>query len=153
MTAVPEGFPKFDKQTRPWNCRIGRPDCSRSSKCPSCRGRANRDKGMRKQNASKKTMQRQMGSMAGRFSSVTGNEENWRLPVRVEVKAGKQVEPVRRFYEMCRGQSDVSKAEGDPRPFAAVAVPDGWSAGKFLYVVHSDEAEDFALAFVDGMTP
>ena len=149
---VEPGFPRLEKSTRPWVCKKEDPDCTRKVPCRSCLGRRSRRSGMTKQRAAKKTLERLTGTEAGRYSSQTGNEENWRLSIRAEVKSGKQVEPVRRKYEDARGQSDASKAVGDPRPFVFVAVPDGWPAGKCLYTIVSDEAEAFALAVLGELT-
>lgn len=148
---MPEGFPKLDKQTRVWKCRRDDPTCTRTAPCAADRGARNRRKGLRQQREARKTLERVTGTRAGRFASQTANEELWRLSVRVEAKAGKQVAPVARQYVAARAQSDHSHATGDPRPFVFVAVPDGWPAGKFLLTVHSDDLDALGLAIVGDL--
>ncbi len=134
------------KETRVWNCRRNLPTCTRTKPCAACRGARSRRSGLKKQREARKTIERQTGTQAGRYASQTGNEENWRLSFRVEAKSGKQVQATATLYTKARDQADASKAVGDSRPFAAVAVPNGWPAGKFLYVIHSDDSEAFARA-------
>ena len=105
-------------------------------------------KGRRKQSQALKTLERLTGTSAGKYSSTTGNEENWRLSIRAEVKAGAQVSPIWTRYKNARQQSDAAHAHGDPRPFVFVAVPDGLPKGVFLATVLSDDVEAFALAIL-----
>lgn len=150
MTAyVPEGFPKLDKATRPWVCKIDSAGCTRVAPCRSCLGRRSRRSGMTKQRQARKTIERQTGTQAGRYASQTGNEENWRLSIRAEVKSGKQVASTASLYRKAREQSDAAHATGDCRPFALVCMPSSWPSGALLYVVHSEDVE----AFVDAFTP
>jgi hypothetical protein len=51
---------------------------------------------------------------------------------RVEVKAGGQVGPIATRFDAARSQSEASKALGDVRPFAMIAMPDGSSDGIVL---------------------
>lgn len=98
------------------------------------RGANNRRKGMKKQRMARKVLEQVSGvESAARFSSLTSNEESWRLPVRVEVKAGKQVGPIETRWTAAEKQSENNthspKSVGDTRPFVMVAMPDGWSDG------------------------
>ena len=151
--ALEPGFPKLDKATRPWKCRRDDPTCTRAKPCRADLGARSRRSGLKKQREARKTIERSTGTQAGRYSSQTGAEENWRLSIRVEAKSGAQVKPIVTRYLAARAQSDMAHARGDPRPFAFVAIPDGWPAGKFLYVIASDEAEAFAAAFYGEMGP
>lgn len=137
MTAVPEGFPRLDKQTRPWACKWDNVLCERRKPCPRCLGARNRRKGLKKQRTVARELKDLSGAPVGRFSSQTGNEENWRGPFRVEVKAGAQVRGIVTRYLEARAQSEASRATGDGRPFAMGAVPDGWPEGEFLWLIHS----------------
>lgn len=123
MTAVPDGFPKLDKQTRPWNCPKGITSCERSKPCPSCRGARNRRSGMRKQREARKALEAVTGAQAARFAGQLGNEEAWSgLPLRVEVKSGAIAGPVWTKYAAAEAQANASKAIGDSRPFVFVAM-------------------------------
>jgi len=144
MTDVPEGFPKLDKATRPWTCRADDPDCTRSKPCARCRGARNRRKGKRKQNQVRKELDRHFGT-AGRMSTVTANEENWRHRVRAEVKAGKQVGPVATAFLKAEKQSEAARPVGDPRPFVWVAMPDDMSDGIVAFRLSALEAVVSAL--------
>lgn len=129
MTSVPEGFPKLDKQTRPWACRYGRDDCTRTAPCRGCLNRRNRAKGMRKQREARKALERVTGAEAARFLGQLGNEEAWvGLPFRAEVKSGQQVGPMATRFLSCEAQARLNKAVGDARPFVMVAMPAGWGA-------------------------
>ena len=62
----------------------------------------------------------------------TRHEEHWGGMFRVEVKAGSQVGPIATRFDAARSQSEASKALGDVRPFAMIAMPDGTSDGIVL---------------------
>ena len=98
----------------------------RDCDCYSCRGRRNRAKGKTKQRATRKTADKLFGK-AGPTQTVTANEENWRHTVRIEVKAGKQIESLTKRFLAAEAQSNASKAVGDSRPFIFAAAPDGMS--------------------------
>jgi hypothetical protein len=55
---------------------------------------------------------------------------------RVEVKAGAQVGPIATRFNQARLQSEESKALGDIRPFAMIAMPDGSSDGIVLMTLN-----------------
>ena len=59
----------------------------------------------------------------------TRHEEHWGGYLRVEVKAGKQIEPIATRFILAEQQSDQHKSLGDVRPFAMIAMPDGMSDG------------------------
>ncbi|HEY7531671.1 MAG TPA: hypothetical protein VH681_02675, partial [Nitrospiraceae bacterium] len=70
----------------------------RSCDCFSCRGRRARNKGKIKQRAARKAAEKVFKASAGPSVTATANEENWRLPVRMEVKSGIQAKTVGTFY-------------------------------------------------------
>lgn len=122
MSAQTEpGFPRLDKQTRPWQCRKGDESCLRTAPCNACRGARNRRSGMRKQREARKALEALTGAEAARFSGQLGNEESWTgLGIRVEVKSGAVAGPVWTKYAAAEAQSAASKAIGDVRPFVFV---------------------------------
>ena len=139
MTEVAEGFPRLEKETRPWVCKWDNPSCERKKPCARCLGARNRRKGLKKQRSVSNEIESLSGAPVGRFSSQTGNEENWRGPMRVEVKSGAQVKGIVTKYVDARAQAEASRSHGDARPFAMAAVPDGWPDGEFLWIVHSSD--------------
>jgi hypothetical protein len=73
--------------------------------------------------------------------AATGNagsrhEEHWGGLFRVEVKAGAQVSPIATRFDNAKAQSDASKALGDIRPFAMIAMPEGNSDGIVLMTLN-----------------
>lgn len=76
-----------------------------------------------------KQLEKAFVSRAGPSVAATANEENWRLPVRLEVKAGGPAKTVDTFYRNTKSQSDLSKAIGDIRSFVAIAMVDGSTDG------------------------
>lgn len=130
MSDVPDGFPKFEKQTRPWVCKKDDQACTRQKPCRSCLGARSRRKGMRKQREARKDLEQTFQAEAAKFVGQLGNEEAWHgLPVRVEVKAGAQVRPIWTRYIVCEEQAQRSRAIGDNRPFVMVAMADHTSDG------------------------
>jgi len=91
---------------------------------PMARGRRNRSKGDSKARRARKKL-----NLVG---ANTRHEEHWRGRLRVEIKSGKQIEPIATRFDAAKHQSDQSKAIGDIRPFAMVAMPDGSSDGIVL---------------------
>ncbi len=123
MSEVAEGFPKLEKNTRPWQCRKDDAACTRKVPCASCRGARNRRSGMRKQREARKALEALTGADAARFIGQLGNEEAWSgLPLRVEVKSGVKAKVVWTQFVNARDQSDATKAIGDTRPFGFIAV-------------------------------
>ena len=110
---------------RVWLCEFEIDGCTRTKPCARHLGRRNRRKGQVKQRAAKKAL----GVPDSKFASQGSHEENWRGQFRVEIKAGAQVRAGTTLYLKCERQSDLAKAEGDARPFLAVAMPDGMSDG------------------------
>lgn len=115
----------------------------RTCKCHTCLGTRNQRKGGVKQRQARKRLEKAFGGQAGSSVMVTANEENWRLPVRSEVKSGPIGNPVDTFYRNQKAQSDRSKAIGDTRPFMAVAMPDGTTDG--LAVIRLSELEQVVV--------
>ncbi len=88
-------YPKSNK--RYWCADSGL--SKRTCKCKSCVAKRNRRLGRRKQGEERKKLEKHFG-VAGKYASQTGNEETWRMRVRVEVKSGEQVDPIgSRFLE------------------------------------------------------
>lgn len=128
------GFPKLDKQTRPWRCRKDVESCTRKDPCASCRGARNRRSGMRKQREARKALEKLTAADAAKFVGQLGNEEAWSgLPLRVEVKSGAQVGPVWTKYAAAEMQSQASRAHGDVRPFVLVAMGTRTSDGLVVF--------------------
>lgn len=100
-----------------------RRDCT----CYSCRGRRNRNNGKAKQRQVRKGFEKAFQVPAGPTVSSTADEENWRLPVRVEAKSGGTAKTVGTFYRNTKAQADAKKSIGDSRPFVAAARIDGQS--------------------------
>lgn len=132
-TPLEPGFPRLEKQTRPWKCRKEDALCTRGKPCNSCRGARSRRSGMKKQREARKAFEVLTGVDAARFAGQLGNEEAWTgLPIRVEVKSGSQVGPVWTKYALAEAQAEAARAIGDARPFAFVAMPTGMTDGLFV---------------------
>ena len=107
------------------------------------RGLTNKNKGRRKQNLARKKLR----IPDTKFRSQMGNEESWQGEVRVEVKAGKQVQTLWTKYQKAKEQSDANTRIGDTRPFMFVAMPDGTSNG--LVVVELDKLDEVVFALLE----
>jgi hypothetical protein len=107
------------------------------------RGLTNKNKGRRKQNLARK----KLNIPDTKFRSQMGNEESWQGEVRVEVKAGKQVQTLWTKYLKAKEQSDTNTRIGDTRPFLFVAMPDGTSNG--LVVMELDKLEEIVFALIE----
>lgn len=117
VTPIPKG------ELRPWRCPKGDEACTRKEPCASCRGRRSRTSGRRKQNQGKKLV----GVPSSKFSPTDANEENWKDTVlRWEVKSGAQVKAIATKFLLVEGQSNASRAIGDSRPVALLAMPPQW---------------------------
>lgn len=128
--------PKFGLLGRP-----GRDNKRRVKGCgdPVARGKRNRTKG-----DSKARIARRKLGLSATGNAGSRHEEHWAGFFRVESKAGAQVGPIAtRFYD-AKNQSDASKALGDIRPFAMIAMPDGKSDGIVLMTL-SEFAELIVL--------
>jgi len=104
------------------------------------RGLNNKNKGRRKQNEARK----KLGIPDTRFRSQMGHEENWRGAVKVEVKAGKQVQTLWNRYLKAKEQSDTNLPD-DERPFVFVAKPDGTSDGLVIFAM--SDLDEFYSAY------
>lgn len=118
-------------------------DLTRSCKCPKHLGARNKRKGREKQRAAARGLR----IPKSRFASQMGHEENLRGPVRIEVKAGKQVEPIATRFLAYEKQSEDARPVGDYRPFVAVAMPDGWASGIVMFRLADLDA--FIAAYSD----
>jgi hypothetical protein len=88
---------------------------------PVARGKRNRSKGDSKARRARK--------MLGIAGANTRHEELWGGALRVEMKAGAQIEPIATRFRAAYAQSQASRSVGDIRPFVLVAMPDGESDG------------------------
>ena len=108
-------------------------DCDRTGekknkcKCPKCVGRKNKNKGRRKQNLAKKALK----IPDSKYMSQNGHEENWAVNFRVEVKSGKQIQPLVNAFNKGKQQSDVAHLSigSGSKPFVHIAMPDGSTNG------------------------
>ncbi len=116
----PCGDERCDKVGRP-TARIGH---VRNCPCIRCRNKRSTVKGDRKAREARKAL-----NIAGVNSR---HEEVWGGKLRVESKAGAQVGPIATRYLAAEQQSEAQRPIGDNRPFAMLAMPDGWSDGLFL---------------------
>jgi hypothetical protein len=109
--------------------------------CRTCINRRNRSKGRRKQNMARK----KLGIKDNRFHGADAHEENWNTGLRVEVKAGKQVQPVATLFNKCKAQSDLShQAIGNlSKPFIQVSMPDNSTKGIVMFEL--DEVENVCV--------
>ena len=109
--------------------------------CRTCINRRNRAKGRRKQNLARK----KLGIPDNRFHGADAHEENWATGLRVEVKAGKQVEPLSKIFYKSKTQSDVSHQAfgGMSKPFIQVSMPDGSTKGIVSFEL--DEIENVCV--------
>lgn len=109
-------------------------------KCVRCRNNNNAKKGNRE------------GARARKALNIPGansrHEELWGGSLRVEVKAGGQIAPAYTAYVRCELQSEQARPVGDPRPFAAVFMPDGTSDG--VVVFRLSKALDVAAAILEN---
>ena len=82
---------------------------------------------------------RRAGVPDAKFHGQGGNEENWRhANWRIEVKSGKQVNPVATRFLLAEAQAAVAKAQGDPRGFMLIAMPEGWGSEGLVVMRLSD---------------
>src|SRR5262249_52908139 len=88
---------------------------------PTARGKRNRAKGDSKARRARKAL-----GLAGANSR---HEEHFGGMLRVEFKAGKQVESLCARFAAAEAQSNLAKSIGDNRPFVFGAMPDGSSDG------------------------
>jgi hypothetical protein len=103
--------------------RVSRDGKRRVKGCgdPVARGKRNRSKGDSKARRARK--------MLGIAGANTRHEELWGGALRVEVKAGAQIEPIATRFRAAEAQSQAQRAIGDHRAFVLVAMPDGESDG------------------------
>lgn len=88
---------------------------------PTARGKRNRSKGDSKARKARRAL-----NLGG---AGTRHEELWGGAVRVEVKAGAQIQPIATRFHLAERQSEQARPLGDNRPFVMVAMPDGESDG------------------------
>jgi hypothetical protein len=110
---------------------LGRDGNRRIKGCgdPTARGKRNRSKGDNKARKARKALG--IGGVNSR------HEEHWGGAVRVEVKAGAQINPIATRYLLAEQQSEAQRPIGDHRPFMLVAMPDGMSDGLIVMKISS----------------
>lgn len=125
-----EGCPKFGLLGKP-----GKDGKRRVRGCgdPAARGKRNRAKGDSKARKARKRL--------GIAGANTRHEELWGGAVRVEIKAGAQVEPIATRFRAAEQQSNASKSIGDIRPFVFVAMPDEWGSEGLVIMRLSEFAD------------
>lgn len=101
--------------------------------CRSCQGRRSRQRGLTKQREARKSV----GIPDARYHGQLGNEENWRGYFITEVKSGKMV-GAQSWFLKAEGQAKANHAIGDSRPFAFVAMPEGWGSEGLITIRLSD---------------
>jgi len=116
----PCGDERCDKIGRPTK-RLGH---ALGCVCIRCRNKRSTVKGDRKAREARKAL-----AIPGVNSR---HEEVWGGTLRVESKAGAQVGPIATRFRLAEQQSEAQRPVGDVRPFAMLAMPDGWSDGLFL---------------------
>lgn len=104
--------------------------------CPRCMGKRNRAKGDSKARVARKRL--------GIPGAMSRHEEHWGGTCRVEMKAGKQVEPIATRFNAAKNQSETQRPIGDHRPFLMVAMPEGTSDGIVLMLL-----SDFVQTYGD----
>jgi hypothetical protein len=114
-------------------------DHVKDCKCKQCMGKRNRSKGDSKARHARKVL--------GLGGANSRHEEVWGGPIRVEVKAGKQVQPIYTRFLLAEQQSKQGSALGDIRPFAMVAMPEGTSDG--LVIMRLSEFQNFMALLND----
>ena len=93
------------------------------------RGKRNRTKGDTKARKARQALG--IGGVNSR------HEEVWGGAVRVEVKAGAQINPIATRYMLAEQQSEQHRPIGDNRPFMLVAMPDGMVDGLIVMRISS----------------
>lgn len=116
-------------------------------KCRTCINRRSRAKGRRKQNIARK----KLGIKDNRFHGADAHEENWATGLRVEVKAGKQCNPLATFFYKCKTQSDVSHHAfgGMSKPFIQVSMPDNSTKGIVSFEL--DDIENVSVEILKNL--
>lgn len=125
-----EGCPKFGTLGR-----AGRDGKRRIRGCgdPAARGKRNRAKGDSKARKARKRL--------GIGGANTRHEELWGGALRVEIKAGAQIEPIATRFRAAEAQSNAAKSLGDIRPFVFVAMPDEWGSEGLVIMRLSEFAD------------
>ena len=119
-------------------------DYKKNCDCRKCINRRSRAKGRRKQNLARK----KLAIKDNRFHGADAHEENWATGLRVEVKAGKQCNPLSTFFYKCKKQSDDSHRAfgGLSKPFIQVSMPDNSTKG-----IVSFELDDIENVCVEAL--
>jgi len=112
----------------------------RGCPCPRCMGKRNRSKGDSKARKARKVL--------GTNGAMTRHEEHWSGGVRVEVKAGAQVNPIWTRFRLAEQQSEQHRPIGDNRPFILVAMPDDMNDG--LVVMRLSQVREVAAGLLEG---
>ena len=104
-------------------------------------GSRNKRKGRRKQLEAL----RQLQMPEPKLHHLRVHEEGWKDAfIRVEVKAGKQIQTLWNRYLKAKEQNDAN-LPNDPRPFVFVAKPDGTSDGLVCFSIK--DLDEFCVAY------
>lgn len=114
---------------------------ARKRSAASRRGRNNKAKGRKKQYVA----MRKLLIPEPKLQHLKAHEEGWMDGwMRVEVKAGKQIQTLWNKYLKAKEQSDTNLPD-DERPFVFVAMPDGTNNG--LVCIALDDVDEFVVAY------
>ena len=114
---------------------------ARKRSAASKRGRNNKAKGRKKQYMA----MRKLLIPKPKLQHLRAHEEGWVDGwMRVEVKAGKQVQTLWNRYVKAKEQNDTNLPDDD-RPFVFVAMPDGTSNGLVCFAL--DDLDEFVAAY------
>jgi hypothetical protein len=100
--------------------------------CPRCRGKRNRQKGLKKQRDARKRL-----GVAPSHKFGDANEENWNDPLFAnEVKSGAQIRAAVTAWNRIEAQvkSNQSDFGSQRKPCRAVLMPDDWGAEGLVIV-------------------
>jgi len=114
---------------------------ARKRSAASRRGRNNKAKGRKKQYVA----MRKLLIPEPKLQHLKAHEEGWMDGwMRVEVKAGKQVQTLWNRYLKAKEQNDTNLPD-DERPFVFVAMPDGTNDG--LVCLALNDVDEFVAAY------
>jgi len=114
---------------------------ARKRSAASRRGRNNKAKGRKKQYVA----MRKLLIPEPKLQHLRAHEEGWMDGwMRVEVKAGKQVQTLWNRYLKAKEQNDTNLPD-DERPFVFVAMPDGTNDG--LVCLALNDVDEFVAAY------
>lgn len=131
-----DGVGKLSRPCR--RCDSGK--SARSCQCPGAIGARSRRKGKVGERKARRGIERVIsGRLVTNLAQAAVGEEAYGGPVRLEIKSGGRfANPVGLRFLKLEDQSAAAKAEGDPRPFMGVVLPDGWGEDGVVLIRLSD---------------